>query len=219
MQSQNEAPATTHTPEAPGTGTGAQASTPSPRPSAYAECHHYIRVSIRQLEAVVRRCRAEAQEHRLMAEAHRADPFLSPSERDLYAGHAEQRARRADEYGDLVQRRVDGMRREYPAAALSEPPAAEVRMHIQRDEIALSAQLRMGGAQHAVTQRWLREPGRPGWRSADPVWGLAEARLGLELAEYMEALDLPTRVADMLPRPAQNPGEGFARALEEVRRG
>lgn len=96
-------------------------------------------------------------------------------------------------------------------------PMAVVVITIRRDRIEQVARLLMGGT-HSASRVWERA-GRCSWQSRDPDFGLHEERLGLELAEYMEALDLPTRVADMLPRPAQNPGEGFARALEEVRRG
>lgn len=133
MQSQNEVPATTHAPEAPGTGTGAEAHTPGTRPTAQVE------------------------------------------------------------------------------------PMAVVVITIRRDRIEQVAQLLMGGI-HSASRVWERA-GRGSWQSRDPDFEMHEERLGLELAEYMEALDLPMRVADTLPRPAQNPGEGFARALEEVRRG
>lgn len=91
-----------------------------------------------------------------------------------------------------------------------------VMLQVQRDRIAIVATLDMGGV-HAVTRTWSKES--PGvWRSRQPEFAEAEERIGIELAEYLDALDLPTRVAAMLPKPPTNAGiAAMEEAAKEVR--
>lgn len=96
-------------------------------------------------------------------------------------------------------------------------PSAVIVITVHHDTITQCARVVLGES-HTVSRTWQRI-GRGLWQSHDPEFIEAEDRIGPELAEYLDGLDLPTDVADLLPRPAQNPGEGFARALEEVRRG
>ena len=105
-----------------------------------------------------------------------------------------------------------------PAAATSQPDcSAMVMVQIRRDRIAVVATLDMGGLQ-TVSRTWVLES--PGvWRSHDQYFIAAEDRIGVELAEYLDALELPLRVARMLPRPASAAGAtAMAEAAEEVRR-
>jgi len=94
---------------------------------------------------------------------------------------------------------------------------AAVLIHISRDRIAFTATLDMGGLQ-SVTRTFTADS-KGGWRSQQPDFIAAEERIGVELAEYLDALDLPTRVAAMLPRPATPAGSAaMAAAAQEVRR-
>jgi len=94
---------------------------------------------------------------------------------------------------------------------------AAVLIHISRDRIAFSATLDMGGLQ-SVTRTFTADS-NGGWRSQQPDFIAAEERIGVELAEYLDGLDLPTRVAAMLPRPATPAGNAaMAAAAQEVRR-
>lgn len=94
---------------------------------------------------------------------------------------------------------------------------AAVLIHISRDRIAFTATLDMGGLQ-SVTRSFEPDP-KGGWRTHQPDFIAAEERIGVELAEYLDALELPTRVAAMLPRPATAAGSAaMAVAAQEVRR-
>jgi len=91
-----------------------------------------------------------------------------------------------------------------------------VMLQIRRDRIALVATLDMGGL-HTVSATWSAES--PGvWTTRDPEFIAAEDRIGVELAEYLDGLELPFRVARMLPRPATAAGmAAMAEAAREVR--
>lgn len=107
------------------------------------------------------------------------------------------------------------------AAALGDAPMAVVVTVITADRITQRAHLHMGGIQGAARD-WHRT-GKGSWRTTDPEFIEAEDRLGVELAEYMDALDLPSRVANMLPgRPANTSSVAFRQAMaaaEELRHG
>lgn len=92
-----------------------------------------------------------------------------------------------------------------------------VMLHVRRDRIAVVATLDMGGV-HAISRTWAREAAGV-WRTTQPDFVAAEERIGVELAEYLDGLDLPTRVAEMLPKPATAAGlAAMAEAAREVRR-
>lgn len=78
-------------------------------------------------------------------------------------------------------------------------PMATVSITIQRDTIIMTARLLMGGTR-TVMRTWQRK-GHAAWSSRDPDFIAAEERIGIELAEFIDAIDLPSKVADMLPRP------------------
>lgn len=95
--------------------------------------------------------------------------------------------------------------------------AAVVMLHIHRDRIAVIATLDMGG--HTTVSRTWAPDGLGGWRTRDQEFIAAEDRIGVELAEYLDSLDLPSRVAQMLPKPATAAGAvAMAEAAREVRR-
>lgn len=106
------------------------------------------------------------------------------------------------------------------AAAGVVPPAepmAVIVITVRRNSIEQHARLVMGGT-HSANRSWFRlREGSEGWACRDAEFMAAEDRIGLELAEYMEGLALPNRVASMLPRPASP--DAAAKAAEEVRRG
>lgn len=91
-----------------------------------------------------------------------------------------------------------------PTGHAPPPVAAVVVLVITADRIVQRAELQMGACSSA-TRTWVRA-GAGGWRSRDPDFmATAEEALGYELAEYMDGLELPERVADMLPRHPADP--------------
>lgn len=100
-----------------------------------------------------------------------------------------------------------------------ELPMAVVVMVITRDRITQHAHLHLGGF-HPSTRNFVRT-GPNSWRSTDPYFTDHEQRIGIELAEFVDALDFPSRVADTLPRaPAseQSDARQVAATAAEVRR-
>lgn len=118
-----------------------------------------------------------------------------------------------DVRGDLTEDAI--------AAALGSAPMAVVVTVITADRITQRAHLHMGGIQSAAMD-WHRV-GPSSWRTNDREFIESEDRLGPALAEYMEGLDLPSKVANMLPRrPADTSSEAFRQAMaaaEELRHG
>lgn len=193
------------------TGAAMEANTSQPGAEAL---QAFTLASAKRLEAVAARYRSEEAEHRAMAEAHRADPFLPAGDRLALIAIAEQRAENAAEAAENNDRRAADLRKDIPAAAaLAEPPMAVIVITVQRDRIQQTARLMMGGAR-AVSRTWDRT-GRGSWRSRDLEWSAHENRVGVELVEYMDALSLPDRVAEMLPRPSHR----VAPKLPEVANG
>lgn len=95
--------------------------------------------------------------------------------------------------------------------------SAVVMLHIRRDRVAVVATLDMGGLR-TISRTWSAES--PGvWRSHDQEFIAAEDRIGVELAEYLDGLELPFRVARMLPKPPTAAGAAaMAEAAREVSR-
>lgn len=94
--------------------------------------------------------------------------------------------------------------------------SATVVMHIQRDRIMISGALDMGCVR-TVSQCW-KSIGASSWkRISGGDFVEAEDVIGLELAEYLDGLSLPDRVARMLPRPATAAASAaIAEAAKEV---
>jgi hypothetical protein len=209
-------PATAHPHAVAATGTGAQASTPAPDQEAL---RAYTLASVAHLQATAVRWHAEICEHASLAACHRADPYLLPADRMLLAAIADQRAEnarvRAQQVEDRVNRLLASIGGDVPATA--EEPIAVVVITIQRDRVHQTARLVMGGTR-SVTRRWDRISGGS-WGTKQREWIHSERQLGIELAEYMDALDFPSRVADMLPRPPATGSNAATKAAEEVRNG
>ena len=102
-----------------------------------------------------------------------------------------------------------------------ELPMAVVVMVITKDRITQHAHLHLGGL-HIATREHVRT-GAHCWKSRDPEFHTHEDRIGIELAEFVDALDFPGRVADMLPRAPGNPASDArqlaAAAVETIRHG
>ena len=102
-----------------------------------------------------------------------------------------------------------------------ELPMAVIVMVITKDHITQHAHLHLGGF-HPSTRNFVRN-GPNSWRSKDPEFIAHEQRIGIELAEFADALDFPSRVADMLPRVPANPTSDArkmaATAVEVLRHG
>ena len=102
-----------------------------------------------------------------------------------------------------------------------ELPMAVVVMVITKDHITQHAHLHMGGF-HPATRNFLRT-GPSSWRSKDPEFIEHEQRIGIELAEFVDGLDFPSRIADMLPRvpasPTTDARQVAATAVEALRHG
>lgn len=79
-----------------------------------------------------------------------------------------------------------------------EPPHATVTIEVRRDQIHMRAALSMGSSVTA-TRDWNRDS-NGGWRSKDQDFAARELTTGVEVAEFVDGIDLPTRIADMLPR-------------------
>jgi len=188
-------PATAHPLAAQDTGAAAQATTANPDAQAV---QAYTLASIAYLEATAARYRAEEAEARAHAAAHRADPYHTQPERMLLGQLADNRGDSAAARAQTFQFRADSLRADLPASAHPAPMAVIV-LTVQRDRIQGTARLVMGGTR-TVSRSWDRVSDRA-WRSRDREWSESEDRIGVELCEYMDALSLPDRVANMLPRP------------------
>lgn len=104
------------------------------------------------------------------------------------------------------------------AASGPDGSSALLLVSISPDRVRMTASLVMGNGSQTVARSWHRR-GKGTWESRDPEFIDAEERLGVELAEWLDAIDLPTRVANMLPRPGTPAAAAaIAEAAEEVRR-
>jgi len=209
-------PATAQPQAGPGTGTAAQAITP---PEDAKVLHGYTVASIAYLDATAAHYRADAEMYRALAKAHLADPYLPQSDRLVLASTAERRADVAEQQALAKQQRADLLRAENPAvcAAAAGTYLAVIVLTVQRDKIQQTARLVLGSPR-SVSRTWDRV-GASSWKSRDPEWANHEDRVGVELTEYMDALELPTRVAAMLPQPPSPASSAAARAAQEVARG
>ncbi|HHW4679398.1 MAG TPA: hypothetical protein ACQGQH_08175 [Xylella sp.] len=115
----------------------------------------------------------------------------------------------------LVQQQLDALRGSGMGgqAALLEPMAVIV-ITVQRDRIQQTARLLMGTT-YSGTQNFQRR-GEATWSRPSADWMAQEDHISLELAEYMDGLELPTRVADMLPCMPSAGSDSAARAAQEV---
>ena len=206
----------TGTPHAqdPGTGPGAEANTAA----TLAGLAAFSAATATYLDAEAALREAQARVHVALAESYQADPHLSAGARLPLVDAALHCALTAEDEAASFRRRARKIRREAmlelaPTAAAAEASeaCAVVVVTIKRDQIRQVATLHMGGA-HSVGRTWEPTSGG-GWRSRDPEWIEGEERIGLELAEFMDAMPFPGRVAKMLPR---RPGPGAAEAMRQA---
>ena len=110
---------------------------------------------------------------------------------------------------DLIEERTQAA-----LEALSIGAIAVVATVITPNGITTTVQLRMGGVQ-AVQRTWMRA-GRGSFQTHDPEFVTHEDRIGIELAEFADAIDLPVRVANMLPRTSNQHSEARQQAAATV---
>lgn len=178
------------------TGAGGEAITPAavrPAPSYHA-------ARLRYLQAQLLRARAEENEHGALAAVSLAAGDTSDGDRHMLAALAQRDADTARKLADRIERDMADLVRLHPDAVLGIEPHAVVTITIRRDEITTRAMLCMGQLYHASHTE--SRSGRMFWRSTDADWIVHEEKLGTELVEFLESIDLPTGVANMLPRPA-----------------
>ncbi|MGH8077743.1 MAG: hypothetical protein ACREPE_10505 [Lysobacter sp.] len=180
------------------TGSAAQATTLARDTQALED---YTLASLEYLDATAAHHRADAIMYRALAHAHRLDPFLVPSDRTWMARAADDRAESSVDQALTIEQRADRIRTQTPAAAGRESPMAVIVVTVLRDRIRQTARL-VAGHTRSASRSWQRI-GANSWKSRDPEWAEHDGRIGLELAEYMDALELPTRVAAMLPLPRE----------------
>lgn len=190
----------------PATGAGLQATTPVPVLLA--------RVAFFDAQRALHEADAHVQQ--ALQGVYEADPAVPAAERRVLAESARFLAEYSLQQADAAAARAAELRAQLPPAPAAECMAVAV-VTIQRDRIQLTAKLHMGGTQ-SVTRGWERlETG--GWRSRSPEFVEAQDRLGLEFAEWMDGIDLPGRVASMLPRPPAPSSTAAADAAREVGHG
>lgn len=100
--------------------------------------------------------------------------------------------------------------------------SATVTMHVTHGVVVVTATLNMGPLRQ-VRQSWERRRGTgTGWKLIDGprLWTTVEDRISTELAEFMDGLDFPFDLANMLPRrPTAAAAAAVAQAAQEVAHG
>ncbi|CEM57808.1 hypothetical protein ABFU56_08825 [Xanthomonas campestris pv. campestris] len=100
--------------------------------------------------------------------------------------------------------------------------SATITMHVTHGAVVVTATLNMGPLREA-RQTWERRRGTgTGWKLIDGprLWTTAEDRISTELAEFMDGLDFPFDLANMLPRrPTAAAAAAVAQAAREVAHG
>ncbi|MFA1791901.1 hypothetical protein [Xanthomonas campestris] len=102
--------------------------------------------------------------------------------------------------------------------------SAIITMHVSHGAVVVTATLNMGPLREA-RQSWERRRGTgtgTGWKLIDGprLWTTLEDRISTELAEFMDGLDFPFDLANMLPRrPTAAAAVAVAQAAQEVAHG
>lgn len=100
--------------------------------------------------------------------------------------------------------------------------SATITMHVTHGSVVVTAALSMGPLREA-RQSWERRRGPgSGWKLIDGprLWTKAEGCISTELAEFMDGLDFPFDLANMLPRrPTAAAAAAVAQAAREVSHG
>ena len=188
------------------TGAGAKAITATAAPLTA----EYYAARLRYLQAQLLRARAQEAEHGALVAMYRAANHASDGDRHMLATLAERDQKAASDNAKRIERHISELLRDHPEAMLGVEPHAVVTITIRRDEITTRATLHMGHQFNA--QQTARRQERVFWRTPDADWVEHEDTLGIELVEFLDGIDLPRRVADMLPR-APTPA-GLAAAAE-----
>ncbi len=187
-------PATAAPSDTTDTGAGAKATTANAAPLTA----EYYAARLRYLQAQLTRARAQEAEHGALVAMYRAANHASDGDRHMLATLSERDQHNARECGKRTEQHIDALLRDHPEALQAVEPHAVVTITIRRDEITTRATLHMGHQFHA--QQIERRQDRLFWRSPDADWVDHEDTLGIELVEFLDGIDLPRRVADMLPR-------------------
>lgn len=96
-------------------------------------------------------------------------------------------------------------------------PIAIITTVVAHDQITTTVQLLMGGSHHTAQRTWVRQ-GAHSFQCMQRDFIAREDDLGLELAEYADALDLPVRVANMLPKAPCKMPAGVASTVRSLLR-
>lgn len=135
-----------------------------------------------------------AQAHRVLGMMRKLSP-IAADQTFVMLAHREHSLRGARTLVSDIASQVRALHADLYA---QEPPHATVTIEVRRDQIHMRAALSMGSSVTA-TRDWHRDTGGA-WRSKDPDFAARELTTGVELAEFVDAIDLPMRIADMLPR-------------------
>lgn len=85
---------------------------------------------------------------------------------------------------------------------------------ISSDTITETVIMQMGMHHDSLSKRWMRVSANS-FKARDCDFAMLEARFGVEAVDYMACLDLPIRLANMLPRRKASP-ESVARVARFV---
>jgi len=100
--------------------------------------------------------------------------------------------------------------------------SATITMHVTHDAVIVAAVLNMG-RHRGASQLWERRRGSgQGWKLVEGprLWTDEEERVSTELADFMDGMDFPFALANMLPRKSSAAAaEAIAKAAQEVARG
>lgn len=92
------------------------------------------------------------------------------------------------------------LRQAFPDLDINTPPKATTRIYITHDRVHVEGTMRAGFGTASASRTWLRSS-TGGWRSTSQDFAQDDApAIGIELAEFLDSIALPTRVADMLPQ-------------------
>lgn len=91
-----------------------------------------------------------------------------------------------------------------PGGANARQCYARIIIDVYPDEITEIVNMVMGDHHDTVGRYW-RRVGEGSFKTRDPDWATHEDRVGVEVVDFMTSIDLPTRIARMLPRKRGNP--------------
>lgn len=205
----------------PDTGAAAaEGSTPPSAETATPDPLHRLRLTLQAMRATQREQMTRAASCRAWAEVYRHDADGADGPDDarmkLYAG-ALFEASQAERLAGHTKSRIALLLEDHPELHTVDAEAAaraEVLIVITDERIQIQTTLHMAHRMQRFRDErcWTRK-GLCSWAAhGDDFTSRHESSgIGIELAEFCDAIDLPTRVADMLPR---EPADTAARAAE-----